>query len=413
MTTPSDKNYQLTEIVINARDDHSKQDLWPDVFAECAKIQKISCVNPFQSVRKATKLSFCLKINLDRNSYQYDRVPDNQFRLYNVVPSGTRDFTDHYTFIGDEARSIVLYFTIDIPVGDYSITELMDYIKTQINSNYEKALKISNMDGVYGELKNTDATPNEFLSYEYKFKIKMDYSLLDGKVLWKFDIWTQSNELLAEENEIDVTGVRTIMPTDSLILHVQTPKYHMQFFGNMYHHDFYVSGNRWFLEKLGLMPSDEYAPVRHGEVGAQLFRRYSQGFVTGSTVTTGFNTVVGYMGASFPNYETVVAQSLNIFDLTLGNGMYMCLQNFGNTKNLLYDTRGSNQNAVCYINAKKYPYGFVIEEKPKKFLNLGTKVLHNTFKLFFVDEENVEIDKRELNYVVHLLLFSRGTQTFN
>ena len=410
MTTPSNKEYLLTEIVINARDDGSKQNLWPDIYAECAQIQKISCVNPFKSIRKATSLSFCLKINLDRNSYQYDRVPENQFRLYPKTPGALP--TDHYVLVGDESRNIVLYFSIPIPAGDYSITELMDYIKTTFNANYEKNLKISNLEGVYGNLKNSSPTPNELLDYTFIYKMKMDYSITNGKINWVFNNWIQSSEFLAESTEVGGSGPRTVQPTDSLILHVETEKYHMQFFGNMIHHDMFVSGERWLLEKLGFHVSEEYTPIRYGDVGALLFKRYSQPFLMGNTITTGFNSATGWSGASYPNYEIIGCSNPSIFDLTLGNGMYLCLSNFGNTKNLLYDTRGSSTNAVCYINAKKYPYGYVIEEKPKKFLNLGTKVLHNTFKLFFVDEENVEIDKRDLNYVVHLLLFSKNTQVF-
>lgn len=411
MTTPYNKEYSLTEIVINARDDKSKQDLWPDIYAECAQIQKITCVNPFKSVRKASNLSFCLKINLDRNTYQFDRIPDNQFRLYPKTPGAVE--TDHYVLVGDESKNIVLYFTIHVPAGDYTITELMDYIKTNFNANYVKNLQIVNTDGVYGTLRNDSPTPNEVIDYEFIYKMKMDYTISEGKIYWIFDNWIQSSEFLAESCEVGGSGPRTVYPTDSLILHVETSKYHMQFFGNMIHHDMYVSGDRWLLEKLGFQPSPEYTPVRHGEVGALLFKRYSQALQTGNTITTGFNSAPGWEGASYPNYETTYCNNPSVFDLTLGNGMYLCLSNFGETKNLLYDTRGSTNNAVCYINAKKYPYGYVIEEKPKKFLNLGTKVLHNTFRLFFVDEENVEIDKRDLNYVVHLLLYNKNTRTFN
>ena len=52
MTEPFDKDFHVTELVINARDDESKKTFWPQIHCQLAKLNRVVISNPMMSVKK-------------------------------------------------------------------------------------------------------------------------------------------------------------------------------------------------------------------------------------------------------------------------------------------------------------------------------------------------------------------------
>lgn len=408
MTEPFDKDHTITELIINGRDDPSRMGFWPDIYCNLAKLNRIVISNPMMTVKRDTVLYFCVKIVLDPKKYAQSFVNLGNTALPNYRPVATqfKDFAAQKTdFDWLKNESISLYFPINIVKGDYDITQLMEHIKATINSNHEKTIGVKSSFGDVVKIIDKPFNNGNDLLYQSRFRIHFDYSLVNGKIRWLFRLWEQMDSGI-------VATQPQALANDSLTYTVECPTKGVNIYinSNLANHTCYFSGEKWFIDKLGLDESKDCLPINYGNATAHLYIGESNNPIHQTTSITGFNDVTGYGNRNYVKNELLQVDSPFIYDLRIGNGVYLCLKNFGTAKNMMYDTQGVSHNAVHYIPFRTRKFGSIIDEFPMKWLNIGTNVLSNNFEVYFVDEEGVKMDNKDLNFILSILLYSRNSQ---
>lgn len=408
MTESFDKDYHVTELVINARDDSSKKTFWPNINCQLAKLNRVVISNPMTSVKKDTSFYFCIQVKLDPNSYNSSFVNLGNSALPNFRPVATqfKEFAAQKTeYNWTYGHNVNLYYKIDVAKGDYDIEALMTLIKSQINTSYEKTLGVKSSLGENVILKDKPFNDANDINYLSKFRTYFDYSLVGGKITWKFKLWSQMDATLVGNHpqcrESDTLTYLLEWPDRELYTYINS---------NLSNHSCYLSGEKWFLDKLGLVEDSTMTPIAPNNIAVRLTTSEQKSLVMETTPIVGYNDIIGYDNKTYVKNEAIQITSPYIYDLRLGNGVYLCLKDFGNTKNMLYDTRGVTHNAVHYFCLRTRKFGSIVEEFPLKWLNIGSNILNNNFEVYFVDEDGEEVDKRDLNFIVSILLYSRSSQ---